>query len=55
MNRTIAAPAIFAASLLGTLWLIGTLTLAYESRILLQHCQATSADPAACHLQTFGR
>jgi len=55
MNRAIAAPAIFAASLLGSLWLIGTLSLAQESRVLLQHCQATSADPASCHLRIFGR
>jgi hypothetical protein len=55
MARIIATPALLAASVLGAAWLAASLGLSYESRLLLQHCQATSADPASCHLRTYGR
>jgi len=55
MTRTLAAPGLLAFSLLGGLWLIGSLSLASESRQLLEHCKATSADPASCHLRIYGR
>jgi|GWRWMinimDraft_1066009.scaffolds.fasta_scaffold13539_1 hypothetical protein len=55
MARIIAAPSILAASVFGVIWLAATLGLNYESRSLLAQCQATSADPASCHLRIYGR
>lgn len=55
MARIIAAPSILAASVFGAIWLSATLGLSYESRSLLAQCQATSADPASCHLRVYGR
>ncbi len=55
MARIIAAPSLLAASVFGGLWLAASLTLGLESRSLLAQCQATSADPASCHLRIYGR
>ena len=55
MLRSLTAPTLLAVSLLSGLWFAGTLGLAYESRQLLEHCKATSADPASCHLRIYGR
>ena len=55
MRTALAAPGLLAASLLGGFCLIASLGLGYESRVLLEHCQATSADPASCHLRIYGR
>lgn len=55
MARIIAAPSLLTLSVFGGLWLAASLSLSLESSQLLAHCQATSADPASCHLRTYGR
>lgn len=55
MARIIAAPSLLALSVFGGLWLAATIGTSYESRVMLESCQATSADPASCHLRIYGR